>query len=198
MGTTTSEIQCPNLHRHTYTIRAIEFETAAECERLKAKRSEIFFIEKPRSAKSALARLEDDLNTIRLNGRRKIKKAEDEFYLKWFLWRSALPISLVTNIRPRDILVGGRQPEVVVARRLCIWLTWESGKFSYYRIGLALGCDHSTIRHSMTIVKDALTKPSSAFSLLLDDVLRLEGSRELEGPPENSQRRTNRRRKSRA
>jgi len=165
-----------------------------DSERLRESRSHIHFIEKLRMRKAALRRLEDDIATIKLKANRSIVKLEDEFKLQWFLWRASLPISMVTHIPPSDILAGDRTSGKVVARRLCLWLTWSTGMFSYYRIARALGCDHSTVRFSTNIVNRALEDQESEFSLLLTDVLGVEENRTLERPQKNHLRRSDRRR----
>lgn len=195
-GTTSSELECPNSFRHASSVRILELQMQIDFEKVRAERSHIHFIEPLRKRAAALRKLDDDLATIRFNADRSISKLEDEFKLQWFLWRAALPISMVTHIRASDILRGRRTRGLVVARRLCLWLTWSTGMFSYYRIAKVLGCDHTTVRFSANIVESALEDRGSELSLLLVDVLELEGERELEGPQQNHLRRSNRRRSS--
>lgn len=183
MGMTKSKPKCPNIHRQRSLRRAIELETAAECEKIRAAQSEIHFIENSRAKKSAFSKLEDGLRTAHLNGRRKVKKLENDFCLRWFLWRSTLPISIAMNIRPLDILAGGNRREFVFGRRLCLWMTWDRGRFSYYRLGHAMKSDHSTIRHSIMHVERALEDGGSRFSLLLDDVIHIEREHKLASGP---------------
>jgi len=193
-GTMSSELECPNIFRHMARVRIVELQMQIDAEKLRAGCSHIHFIEKLRSRKAALRKLEDDIATIKLNANRSIGKLQDEFKLQWFLWRAALPISMVTHIPPSDILTGSRARGPVAARRLCLWLTWSTGMFSYYRIARVLGCDHTTVRFSTNIVNRALEDRGSELSLLLADVLDLEEDRTLEWPQKNHLRRSNRRR----
>jgi len=177
-------------------IRIIELQAEVDCERLRLQHSDIHHIERLRQRKSALARLEDGLKGIRLDTQRKVDRLNQDFKLRWFLWRFSLPISLATNTRSADILFGPRTKGLVIPRRLCLWLTWSCGGFPYFQIGNILGRDHTTVRHSVIFVQNALETPDSHFHSLLDDVLQLEADGELQRIATGHLRRANRRRSS--
>ncbi len=192
---TTTEIEklCPDVHRHTSQIRIIELQAEVDCERLRLQCSDIHYIERLRQRKSALVSLDDALKNIRLDTQRKVIRINQDFKLRWFLWRFSLPISVATNTRSVDILFGPRTKELVISRRLCLWLTWNCGGFPYFQIGNILGRDHTTVRHSVIFVQNALETPDSPFHSLLDDVLKIEDDGELQRIATSHIRRTNRR-----
>lgn len=194
--TETTISECPNAYTHAAKVAVIRAEALLKCKLLRLERSHINLIEPARDRRTALRKLDADVSKIDLKAIRSRRRLDDEFKLQWFLWRAALPISLVTGILPASILFGGRVAATVRARRICLWLTWGRGRFSYPSLGKAMRCDHSTVRHSVLTVEGALKDPDSPLYLLLQDALQAEMG--IAGPQEGNLRSSDRRRSSRA
>ena len=62
-------------------------------------------------------------------------------------------VSLATKVSIRDIKSSSRKREVVEARNIYIYLANNSEKYSNREIGQLVNRDHSTVNHSVNVVK---------------------------------------------
>ena len=103
------------------------------------------------------------------------------FSVRWFAWRSAYPISIVTGYRAAHLLFGtSNEPDMVIPRRMAFWMVRTLGMWSYPEIGRALGRDHTTIRLATVTVEQSLKEKSMPYYPLMMDVLEVD--RELRRP----------------
>ena len=103
--------------------------------------------------------------------RQSIKEIEKEFRARWFVWRSLLPISLISSIPCEEILVGRANFR---ERALAIWLARQIGDLRYIDLGKVVDRDHTSVLSSCRRVEDALEAREPGFWNLLQDVIYLE------------------------
>lgn len=120
---------------------------------------------------------EQDLRRI-LHGHRKgINDRYRLFRAQWFIWRSALPVAIVSNLRIDTVLcLDGRYPKKAISmpRNLSIWIARDVGDLTFSQIGAVLSRDHTTIVHSTRLIDRALERGDEAVTDLLHQVLELE------------------------
>ena len=80
-------------------------------------------------------------------------------------------VSRSYNISEADILSNRREQNIVLARKVAMYITREITKLSYKAIGEAFGKDHTTVLYSVqNIEKFLLDKPYEKE--LIDDIIK--------------------------
>ncbi|MHC4435059.1 MAG: hypothetical protein ACYTBS_24750 [Planctomycetota bacterium] len=103
--------------------------------------------------------------------RRSIKKLEEEFFARWFVWRAVLPISSITGIEPTAMLRGRRHFQ---ERSLAIWIARTAGNVLLTEIGRVIDRDHSSVIHSFKRAEADISERRWPVYDLLIDTLELE------------------------
>lgn len=118
-----------------------------------------------------------DLKRIFHGHRKEVGDCYNIFRARWFIWRSALPIAIVSNL-PIDTMLclDGRYPKKAISmpRNLSIWIARDVGDLTFSQIGAVLSRDHTTIGHSTRLIDRAFERGDEAVTDLLHQVLELE------------------------
>ena len=195
LGTMTkgkSEFEFPNFHRQQSILREIKLRLAADVELIRVKHAGIHLLEGERRRRLAEYKVNDKIAALEQPVLAHHRALEDDFRLQWFLWRTVLPLSFLTNEKPIDILVGSRLSSLIIPRKLCFWLTKSIGGFSYNQMAQILRRDHTTVRHHVLSAERALEDNIPPFPQMLRDVLCIERDREISRSPKNHLRGPNR------
>lgn len=136
------------------------------------KYAEIDFPESGRFKRSRESHFRDEL-WKELNLYRKSKmKIEAEFRARWFVWRAALPISIIVGVQPGYIFEAGAP--MSTPRTMAAWLASTAGDVPAPDIADVIGRDRTTVLNSIKRARIGVADPSSAFYKLMTDLLDFE------------------------
>lgn len=117
---------------------------------------------------------ERDLHALEINHRRSKEQLYDEFRAKWFIYRSVLPVSLVSGIHPNVILSPAKAREIFDARSVVIWIAHRASGATHSVMGRVLNRDHSSIRYAIRHVDESLADRRRNITSTIEDVCMLE------------------------
>ncbi len=107
------------------------------------------------------------------------------FRARWFVWRAALPISIISGLTCEEIISGrGSAPRrhgcgsglFFFERSMVIWICRTIGDISFSQIGSVIDRKHSAAMSAFKCADDAIAKREPKYFDLLTDVLYLEDS----------------------
>lgn len=115
-----------------------------------------------------------DLNSLNISWRRAQEELNKEFKVKWYIYRSLIPISVVSDLSVEEILSDTRVRSIFNARAIAMWITHHAGCFGYSSIGRAINRDHTTVANAVHVVDAAISNRSGPVYMMLMDVIDLE------------------------
>lgn len=120
--------------------------------------------------------LENEIDIAKFEARKETEALWDSFRVRWWVWRTILPIARIVGEHPGDILSRSRKMRYVIPRHTCIWMVRTLSEISFPQIAQALGKDHSTLMAAHRVVEEALATgdPTNPFCSIVQDVLDLE------------------------
>lgn len=125
---------------------------------------------------------QSDLRRILQSHQKEIRDRYDIFKARWYIWRSALPVSIVSNLSIDTVLCLDRRyvtKSISTSRNLSIWLARDVGELTLSQIGAVLLRDYTTISHSVQIIDKALGRGDELVTDLLHQVLEMESRWDL-------------------
>jgi len=111
---------------------------------------------------------------------REMNAVRHNFWIRWMMFRAAIPISAIVGYEVQDILYSGRRRgrqspwslewHLTQAQKLVLWISHKIGKFTYADLGRSINRDYTSVRHHIQSAESLLQDKSSYLSLLLNDV----------------------------
>jgi len=112
-----------------------------------------------------------------ISGDEKIVAMEREFRARWFVWRAALPVSMISGVAV-DLLFRGRP--FFTERSVVIWLARSLGGISLSQIGRVLDRHHTSIMSAFRRADEGIREKEPSFFYLLQDVFESERETTIE------------------
>lgn len=110
--------------------------------------------------------------------RREIQYQEYLFRARWFIWRAALPVAVVSGLNIETMLSVQTRgyPRSVVSqpRQVTIWLARHLGKLKFTHMANVLLRDHTSVVYAVSVTGKAIKKRDQEVLELLSHVFDLE------------------------